>query len=466
MRTDVDILPSRYRAPTLIGHGGMGDIYRAKDKVLDRPVAIKVLAERYSHDESLRARFRREALTAARLSTAPNTIKIYDVGEHQGRPFIVMEYLPGGSLEDELQRGHIAPGQALTWLEQAARALDAAQENGVVHRDVKPANLLLDTDGDVRVTDFGIASVAGLESMTLTGTVLGTAGYISPEQAEGRPATAASDRYSLAVVAFELLTGSRPFEADSPTVEAIGHARSAVPSASGRNPELPFEVDAVFERALAKDPADRFPTAMDFVAELRDAFTRSAARTQVLAPATPPRALSRRRWSPWAIAALALLGLGGGAAAMMLTRSDSSETRAPATVVRTVTTQGQPQVRTVTVKTPTTPAPTGKTPTQLNDEGYAKMRAGDYAGALPLLERAVDALRGSGSLTEAYASYNLAYTRFALGRCDGVLALLDRSESVQGHRKEIDRLRKDAERRCGGEGQGNGKSNGHADGGG
>jgi hypothetical protein len=151
---------------------------------------------------------------------------------------------------------------------------------------------------------------------------------------------------------------------------------------------------------------------------------------------------------------------------MMLTRSDSSETRAPATVVRTVTTQGQPQVRTVTVKTPTTPAPTGKTPTQLNDEGYAKMRAGDYVGALPLLERAVDALRGSGSLTEAYASYNLAYTRFALGRCDGVLALLDRSESVQGHRKEIDRLRKDAERRCGGEGQGNGKSNGHADGGG
>src|SRR5207247_9779332 len=126
------------------------------------------------------------------------------------------------------------------------------------------------------------------------------------EQAEGRPATAASDRYSLGVVAFELLTGGRPFEADSPTVEAIGHVRAAVPSASERNRELPGELDAVFERALAKDPRDRFPTALDFVAELRDAFTRSAARTQVL---SPPRAASRRRWSPWPLVALGLLGL-------------------------------------------------------------------------------------------------------------------------------------------------------------
>ncbi len=463
MRTEVDILPARYRGPTPIGHGGMGDIYRATDEVLDRPVAVKVLAERFAEDDSLRARFRREALTAARLSTAPNTVKIYDVGEHQGRPFIVMEYLPGGSLEDALHRGRVASGQALSWLEQAAQALDAAHASGVVHRDVKPANLLLHSDGAVRVSDFGIASVAGLESMTLTGTVLGTARYISPEQAEGRPATAASDRYSLGVVAFELLTGSRPFEAGSPTVEAVGHVRSVVPSASERNPELPVELDAVFGRALAKDPDDRFPTAMDFVAELRAAFMRSAPRTQVLVPAAPPRAVSRRRWSPWPLVALGLLGLAGGAAALALTGSDGSrDARGPETVVRTVTTQGQPQIQTVTVQAPAL-ARSGKTAAQLNDDGYAKMQAGDYAGALPLLEQAVDELRGNGTLTEAYASYNLAYTRFALGRCDGVLALLDRSQSLQRQRKEIDRLRKQAEKRCGREGSGVGHGGGEGD---
>src|SRR5439155_25461438 len=177
------ILPPRYRSPVPIGHGGMGDIYRATDDVLGRAVAVKVLAEPYARDEERRARFTREALAAARLSAEPNTVTIYDVGEHNGRPFIVMEYLAGGSLESELRKGPVPPGQALDWLEQAARALDAAHANGVVHRDVKPGNLLLDREGTVHVSDFGIASAAGLESVTLTGTVLGTAGYLSPEQA-------------------------------------------------------------------------------------------------------------------------------------------------------------------------------------------------------------------------------------------------------------------------------------------
>src|SRR5881275_584333 len=184
----------------------MGDIYRATDAVLGRDVAVKVLAERYAEDDSVRERFTREALAAARLSGEPNTVTIFDVGEHEGRPYIVMEYLGGGSLDDVLRKGGAQPPQrVLGWLEQAALALDAAHRRGVVHRDVKPANLMLDRDGNVHVADFGIASAAGMESLTMTGTVLGTAGYLSPEQAQGERAGPASDRYALAIVAYELL---------------------------------------------------------------------------------------------------------------------------------------------------------------------------------------------------------------------------------------------------------------------
>src|SRR5581483_6673508 len=154
-------------------------------------------------------------------------------------------------------RGPAAPAQVLDWLEDAAGALDAAHAAGVVHRDVKPGNLLLDERGRVKVADFGVASAAGLDSFTQTGTILGTAGYLSPEQARGERASAASDRYALAVVAWELLAGRRPFEAESPTAEAVGHARAPVPPITAANPALPRSFDAIFSRALAKDPAHR-----------------------------------------------------------------------------------------------------------------------------------------------------------------------------------------------------------------
>ena len=249
MRSENDLLPPRYLRPTRIGYGGMGEIFRAEDEVLGRTVAIKVLSEQYARDESLRARFTREALAAARLSAESGMVTIFDVGEWEGRPFIVMEYLAGGSLEARLSEGGPPPvEEALAWLDQAAGALDAAHRHGVVHRDVKPGNLLLDSDGDLRVADFGIASAAGLHSLTLTGTVLGTAGYLSPEQARGERATPASDRYSLAIVAYELLTGRRPFESESPTAEATAHVQAEVPSIS---PQL----DPVFRRALGEGSA-------------------------------------------------------------------------------------------------------------------------------------------------------------------------------------------------------------------
>src|SRR5918996_836656 len=268
-----DILPPRYLDPQRIARGGMGEIYHATDATLGRPVAIKLLADRYAEDESVRSRFTREALAAARLSGDPNSVTIFDVGEWNGRPFIVMEYMPGGSVEEALKRsGTQEPGHALTWIEQAAAALDTAHAAGVVHRDVKPANLMLDRENNVHVGDFGIASAAGMDALTKPGTILGTAGYLAPEQARGERATPRTDQYALAVVAFELLTGSRPYASDSPTAEASAHVNAPVPSISARRPDLPAELDPVFARALAKDPNDRYASCTDFVAALRAAL--------------------------------------------------------------------------------------------------------------------------------------------------------------------------------------------------
>jgi serine/threonine-protein kinase len=266
------LLPRRYASPTLVARGGMAEVYRATDSVLGRPVAVKLLSERHSRDPEVRARFEREAVTAARLFGQRHVISVFDVGAHGGRPLIVMEYLDGGTVHDRLVRGRISREQALDWLEQIAQALDKAHARGIVHRDVKPANLLLDRDGSIHVADFGIASAAGLDTLTLPGTVLGTAGYLAPEQARGEPATPASDRYALGVVAFEFLTGRRPFAADTPMTEAFAHLNAPVPIATEVEPELPSGVDRVFARALAKDPDDRPASCAELVSALREAL--------------------------------------------------------------------------------------------------------------------------------------------------------------------------------------------------
>ena len=479
VRVETDILPPRYREPRRIGRGGMGEIYRAEDSVLGRAVAVKLLAERYADDEGVRGRFTREALAAARLSSEPNTVTIFDVGEHRGRPFIVMEYLPGGSLEDEIRRagGAQPAGRSLAWLAQAAAALDAAHAAGIVHRDVKPANLLLDRSGEVHVADFGIASAAGLDSLTRPGTILGTAGYLAPEQAKGERAGPASDRYAFGVVAFELLTGRRPYEHENPTVEASAHVNAEIPDATALRAELPPQVDDVFRRALAKEPDARFPSCAEFVAALRRAFDDEAGSTRIVpaaAPVAAPPARRSRAWLPLALLGLLALALGGIGAAALLTGGEAAEPEQQAaappqaeTVVTTVveTLPGTTVQEQVTVteqaQAPAPPPPEeqppqqeapqqgqGGTPAQLNDRGFARMQQGDYAGALPLLEEAVAGLRGSGSLTEAYALYNLAYTRLQLGRCDGVADMLNRSEQIQGRRTEIDRARAQAQERC------------------
>jgi serine/threonine-protein kinase len=438
----------------------MGEVYRATDTALERTVAVKLLAHRYAQQDDARARFRREALAAARLSAAPTVVTVFDVAEHDGRPLIVMEYLEGGSVYDRLRAGRVPREQALEWLEQTADALDRAHASGVVHRDVKPANLLLDRDGNVHVTDFGIASATGADMLTDPGTVLGTAGYLSPEQARGEPATSASDRYALGVVAFELLTGRRPFGGDTPTTEAFAHLHAAVPRPFDVDPSLPAALDAVFADALAKDPDDRPPTARALVSRLREAFAEvpeAVEPTRVLPPPpveAPTRRLVRNDHRSGRRYGLMLLGgliavLLGVAVAVIVDAGDGfgpEQVRSERSVAR---------ASSATASTPTTTSPTTNVTTTagpdgaaLGREGFARMQAGDFAGALPLLREAVLALRGSNTLDEAYADYNLAFSRFSVGRCDGVAGLLERSQRIQGRRSQIDDLRRRWQAQC------------------
>ena len=469
-------LSPRYTERETIAHGGMADVFRARDETLDRVVAIKVLAERWARNEEFHARFLREARMAASLSDERFVIAIYDVGETvDGLPYIVMEYAPGGTVADRLRGGRIELGLALRWLEQAASALDTAHARGIVHRDVKPANFLLAADDTVRVSDFGIARAAGYDTLTAAGTVLGSAGYMAPEQARGEPSTAATDRYALACVAFEVLTGRRPFEREGMTAEAAAHVNEPPPTVLVADPLLPPALDLVFERGLAKLPHDRPASCGALVADSGGRL-RSAWRGR-LSPMSrrPPCSAARDCLVGVAVAgAVALLAAGGLLAWALADLGGDSETSTVVltetlqaeTVVRTVTTEGETVERTVTregetvvvtepdstlpdaTTSPPPRPPSGESGRSLNDRGFALLQQGDVTGALPLLEEAVSKLSGESSITEAYASYNLAWARFSTGRCDGVTELLDRSESIQGTRREIDRLRKQVEQRC------------------
>jgi serine/threonine-protein kinase len=262
------ILGGRYRLVELLGQGGMATIFRAHDNQLGRDIAVKLLRPEYGRDPDFGSRFRQEAKNAASLNH-PNIVSVYDYGQDAAGPFIVMELVEGEDLASIIRRsGALPPRQAARITAEAARALEAAHANGIVHRDVKPGNILISRDGRVKVTDFGIARAVAEAQMTLPGTTLGSVHYFSPEQARGEPASAASDIFALGIVLYELLTGQRPWEGDSAASVAMARLAGPVPDPSTKRAGIPPELVAIDRRALAMEPIDRWASAAQFAAAL------------------------------------------------------------------------------------------------------------------------------------------------------------------------------------------------------
>ena len=248
----------RYKIIEFIGSGGMANVYLARDMILDRDVAVKVLRFDLANDEDIIRRFRREAQSATSLSH-PNIVNIYDVGEEGNIYYIVMEYVDGQTLKQFIQNQHPIPlEQAIDIMMQITSAIGHAHQNNIIHRDIKPQNILIDKQGRVKITDFGIAVALSSTTITNTNSVLGSVHYISPEQARGGLASKKSDVYALGIVMFELLTGRPPFQGESAVSIALKHLQSKTPRPSEWNPDLPQSVENIVLKATAKDPYYRY----------------------------------------------------------------------------------------------------------------------------------------------------------------------------------------------------------------
>lgn len=312
--TEGSVVDGRYRVLRRLGSGGMAEVWCAEDAQLGRKVALKVLHERFAQDREFVERFRREASAAAGLQH-PNVVGIFDRGEVEGTYYIAMQYVEGASLKQLIERG-LDPAQALTIVRQVLEAARFAHSHGIVHRDLKPHNVLVDAAGRAMVADFGIAR-AGQSEITQTGSVMGTAQYLSPEQAQGLEVTPASDLYSIGVMLYEALTGRVPFEADSAVAVALKQVSEPPAPPSRLNPRVTPALDALVLKALAKDPANRFASAAEFARALDDAEAKpyeALGRTEsfepVRRPAEPPAppGRARRRWIAL-VAAGVLLGV-------------------------------------------------------------------------------------------------------------------------------------------------------------
>jgi serine/threonine protein kinase len=313
-----EVIAERYELEELVGTGGMSSVFKAHDRLLERPVALKILHEQYTLDPDYVERFRREARAVAQLSH-PNIVTVIDRGEQGGRQFIVFEYVDGENLKELVTRERrLSVRDAVELALQVARALGFAHQRGIVHRDVKPQNVILNDDGRAKVTDFGIARSLDVDGVTQTGTVLGTSDYIAPEQAQGQQVTAQTDVYSLGVVLYELLTGDVPFSGESFVAVAMRHVNDPAPHVVDERPDCPPRVDYVVQRAMAKRPQDRFASMDELVAELEaclrelDGYGDESERTLVV-PARVrrgrPRRRRRARKAPVALIVLAVLAL-------------------------------------------------------------------------------------------------------------------------------------------------------------
>jgi len=327
------LLGGRYLVESELGRGGMATVFRGTDTVLGRPVAVKVLSPQYAGDANFVARFRREAQSAARLNH-PNLVSVYDTGTDDGVHFIVMEYVDAKTLADYLAGGgRIMPERAIEIAQAVCDALSMAHAHGIIHRDIKPANIMITSKGDVKVTDFGIARViSGADTLAQTAAVLGTASYLSPEQAQSQSVDQRSDIYSLGVVLYEMVTGRPPFSGDSPVMVASKHVLEQPTPPSKLNSDVSPALEAVIMKAMSKNPDNRYQDAEEMRADLERArlgqtvqatpLLPESARTQRIAPAGPPTAVlpavepgdggRRRWWIPALIVLLILAVLGGG----------------------------------------------------------------------------------------------------------------------------------------------------------
>ena len=331
------LVDGRYRVLNRLGSGGMADVYCAEDSHLGRQVALKVLYQRFAQDAEFVERFKREAQAAAGL-THPNVVNVFDRGEHDGTYYIAMEYLPGSTLKEVIaERGALDQEAVIDIGVQILRAASFAHRRGVVHRDLKPHNVMLDDAGNAKVTDFGIAR-AGASEMTEAGSIMGTAQYLSPEQAQGQLATSQSDLYSVGIILYELLTGRLPFDGESAVAIAVQHLNDPPPPISSLRPDVAPELEAAVMRALAKDPAARWADADEFIRALEGARAGLATKplgqdTAAFAPvpaatvagdgaAPPPEEERRLRW-PWI--ALGLTALLIGLAVLLFAGGDKAE---------------------------------------------------------------------------------------------------------------------------------------------
>jgi len=310
-----ETIAGRYEVEELVGHGGMSSVYKARDALLERHVALKILHEQYSADDDFVERFKREARSVAQLQH-PNIVTVIDRGEEDGRQYIVFEYIDGENLKEHVVRkGRLDVREALEIALEVARGLAFAHEQGLIHRDVKPQNILLNGDGRAKVTDFGIARTVDVDGMTQTGTVLGTSNYIAPEQASGRRVDAHSDIYALGAVLYELLAGEVPFPGESFVVVAMKHMHEPAPSLLDVRGDISLRVAAAVDRALEKDPDHRFPTMDAFAAELQACLAEldrgeDGDATMIVPSRTraPKRRRKVSRW-PLVIGVLALLAI-------------------------------------------------------------------------------------------------------------------------------------------------------------
>lgn len=314
------VLSGRYRLEAKLGSGGMSTVYLARDETLDRPVAVKVMHREMSEQEDQLKRFRQEARAVAKLSH-PNVVSVIDAGEDGGHPYIVFEYVEGETLKQRIAReGALDAQDAIAYAIEIARGLSVAHARKMVHRDIKPQNVLIDSEGRAKLTDFGISRQLEQDGMTATGRVLGTTDYVSPEQAMGRAVDPRSDVYSLGVVLYEMLLGQVPFAADSQVGVAMKHVNEELPDVQRRREDLSAATALVVERATAKDPGSRYEHVGEMIDDLSTALEVEAARagsasgeaTSVLDAVPPPkrRLSGRARWSWTAIVALLLVAAG------------------------------------------------------------------------------------------------------------------------------------------------------------